>query len=57
MSVSEPEENIIRCQGYTKGRAKDDLPVDDLLDDQVQPGEQLLVVHFNKVDLLTVLLN
>ena len=48
MSVSEAEENMVGCQSYTKGNTKDEQPVDDLLDDQVQPGEQLLVVHRDK---------
>ena len=38
------------CQGYTKWCAEDEWSVVDLLDYQVQPGEEeLLVVHLDKV--------
>ena len=37
---------MVGCQGYTKWCTKD---VVDLLDNQVQPGEQLLIVHLDKV--------
>ena len=40
---------MVGCQGYTKWHAKDEQPVVDLLDDQVQPGKQLLVIHLDKV--------
>ena len=60
MSVPEPEENMVGCQSYTKWCIEDEQSVVDLLDDQVQPGEQLLVVHLDKVgpvkDLLKVFL-
>ena len=49
MSVPESEENMVGCQGYTKWCAKDEWSVVDLLDNQVQPGEELLIVHLDKV--------
>ena len=49
MSVPEPKENMVGCHFYSKWRAKDELSVVDLLDNQVQPGEQLLVVYLDKV--------
>ena len=40
---------MVGCQSYTKGGAKDERSVVDLLDDQVQPVEQLLIAHLDKV--------
>ena len=42
MSVPESKENMIGCQGYTKWCAKDEGSV---IDDEVQPGEELLVIQ------------
>ena len=40
---------MVGCQGYTKWCAEDEGPVIDLLDDKVQPGEELLIVHLDEV--------
>ena len=40
---------MVGCQSYTKWCPEDEQSVVDLLDDQVQPGEELLVVHLDKV--------
>ena len=45
MSVPESKENVIGCQGYTKWCTEDEGSVVDLLDDEVQPGEELLVIQ------------
>ena len=40
---------MVGSQGYTKWCAEDEGSVVDLLDDKVQPGEELLVVHLDEV--------
>ena len=49
MSIPESKEIMVGCQSYAKWCAEDEGSVVDLLDDEVQPGEELLVIHLDEV--------